>query len=55
LHLPDPIAAVHHLLFEIADGQLHFEIAGILRCDFAEAFEKRLEARQIGHLIDLQA
>jgi hypothetical protein len=41
------------VLLDIADHQLHFEIAGVLLGDFVQAIEDRLQGRQIGYQVDL--
>jgi hypothetical protein len=41
------------VLLYVVRNQLHFEVAGILLCDFLEPPKKRLQACQRVDLIDL--
>jgi hypothetical protein len=41
------------MLLNIADDQLHFEIVGVLLCDFVEPVIDWLQSLQAGHEADL--
>jgi len=41
------------MLLDIADHQLHFEVAGIFLSDLVQAVEDRLQGRQIGYQVNL--